>query len=763
MSNRATLPVAIQFETASPAPGVSPSGEARIYFDGTNLKVSQNGGAYVNLITTSTLQSVYTAGGAGGGAVTLTSSGGPLALTNPNGAAQPGIRVTQNNAGSLAAQFTGGSVSCIGSAANSERFGAAATADIGSSVFGANASATGGGFNAVFGEGATATAGSSVAVGANATATGANSVVVGQAANDGGFTSIVLGRGAFSTADGQFIGGGGFGQSMNNVYFGSGVSAATPADYTIHGSASGTNGTPGASVGIAAGAAHQAADLSGSVFLKSGTAADGTAITGWVQLDPKGNFVLQASGAENTPAGTSNAWPFLATVNGTPTAAPTSSYTGAAAFAIDRSTATVLAYYGGAWNTVGTGTTTTLQGAYTAGGAGGGAIALTASGGPIAITNPNGTSQAGLTVTQNNAGSLAALFSGSSISCPGLGGNSERFGLNASASGPNGLAVGNGAQATANGAVALGRAAVASTNDAVALGAAAQAAGAQAVSINAVANGSAAIAINGNASFANSIALLAATTASNQFVAGSETAPISDVFFGVGAQAVASPPQNYTIHGVGGRSGQSDVGGTLFLAGGFGSTGAQASGKVTIQTATGGFTLVDRFRVSADGAEEFVGLPTVSQPAVSAAGEARVYFDTTTNELMQSLSGAAYVPIGSGSGSITITSYATSTTLSATPTQQWSNNTGAVDAPVVLTLPVPTGPGLVFTFYNTDPTNGIEILADPTSEIFFGKFGTTGLGGFVKSVFQGSSTRLVSQSATMWVAEEITGNWTVNA
>lgn len=94
--------------TATPAPSVSPAGRARVYFDGTSLKVSENGGSYVNL--TATLQGAYTSGGAGGGAVSLTLSGGPLAITNPAATAQTAFTVTQGTVGQIAGQFSGGSV-----------------------------------------------------------------------------------------------------------------------------------------------------------------------------------------------------------------------------------------------------------------------------------------------------------------------------------------------------------------------------------------------------------------------------------------------------------------------------------------------------------------------------------------------------------------------------------------------------------------------------------------------------------------------------
>jgi hypothetical protein len=57
----------LRWRTSAATPTVSAAGEARLYFDGTVMKISQNGGAYTNLVAT------------GGGSGTVTSVG--LSLT----------------------------------------------------------------------------------------------------------------------------------------------------------------------------------------------------------------------------------------------------------------------------------------------------------------------------------------------------------------------------------------------------------------------------------------------------------------------------------------------------------------------------------------------------------------------------------------------------------------------------------------------------------------------------------------------------------
>jgi hypothetical protein len=130
--------------------------------------------------------------------------------------------------------------------------------------------------------------------------------------------------------------------------------------------------------------------------------------------------------------------------------------------------------------------------------------------------------------------------------------------LGASATGSaNGTVVGNGATSN-NGSTVMGQGAVGGGNGT-------------------------AIGRNTNAGQTDDVVLgLGATsTASNQFVCGSDSsgAPITDVFFGGGA--LSSSPSNYLVHGTGG-SGTDVAGGAVGFAGGEG-TGAGHGGQVQVQ------------------------------------------------------------------------------------------------------------------------------------------------------------------------------------
>lgn len=85
------------------SPGLSVSNEGRIYYDlaSNKFKVSENGGAYVDLATggTTTLQGAYTNGGAGGGSIALSTSGGPLALSSTQPDNNSILTVTKNPVG----------------------------------------------------------------------------------------------------------------------------------------------------------------------------------------------------------------------------------------------------------------------------------------------------------------------------------------------------------------------------------------------------------------------------------------------------------------------------------------------------------------------------------------------------------------------------------------------------------------------------------------------------------------------------------------
>ena len=211
------------------------------------------------------------------------------------------------------------------------------------------------------------------------------------------------------------------------------------------------------------------------------------------------------------------------------------------------------------------------------------------------------------------------------------------------------------------------------------------------------------------------------------------------------------PPLTNTTSSIG-------TGWDIVLAGGLGFAGADQGGSIRCQTAIAGAgtTLVDRFRITPDGAEEFVGLST--PPAVSAANEARVYFDTGTELLMQSTNGTPYVPIGSGSSSDeTIVPYTVDTAFTSADKGHTATNTGATGS-VTLTLPVLVV-GQVFLFACTVAQPLIVANFDATTTINLGT--TTGTaGGTVTASMPGSYLRVVGVSPTQWFAEIVTGGLT---
>ena len=196
------------------------------------------------------------------------------------GATNEGIHVTAADATTIAGIFTGASASSVdlvqfnpngvtageraritsaGEFSNnvgqtgSEVFGEGATATSSNAVIVGNGS-TGGINSTIVGEGASGAAGSctglgrsalpgaiGVAIGEN-TATGGSGVSIGWGANTTSHAECVLiGRSTSATAANQFVSGSSS-YPINDIYFGKGVTNATPTNYTIHGTGgSGTN------------------------------------------------------------------------------------------------------------------------------------------------------------------------------------------------------------------------------------------------------------------------------------------------------------------------------------------------------------------------------------------------------------------------------------------------------------------------------------------------------------------------------------------
>lgn len=199
---------------------------------------------------------------------------------------------------------------------------------------------------------------------------------------------------------------------------------------------------------------------------------------------------------------------------------------------------------------------------------------------------------AGSSGASANALQTACTISGAngSLSCPGAGSNSERFGSGALSSGGNAVVFGRsttanfagsaiGYQATAaSSGVALGSNTFSTGTSSIALGA-----GAYTQGTNSIALGTSATT---GASDTSSIALgySAATTAANQLVIGSSADAIQNVFIGKGVTNAA--PTGFTLQATGG-SGTNIAGASTTIAGGKG-TGTGNGGNVNVQVAKPG-------------------------------------------------------------------------------------------------------------------------------------------------------------------------------
>jgi hypothetical protein len=485
---------------------------------------------------------------------------------------------------------SGDSLSVPGAGANSEKFGANATA-VGSESISMGYSATSaGGQGVAIGYSAAAGPGGGVAIGYGNVVSNAYGVSIGRSAGAsaydialGGFAtttgdsgaiaigystaassygiaigngsaasntaSIAIGKAAATTAANQLVfGSDGF--AASDVYFGDGVTSATPPSITLNGSGgSGTN-IAGAALNIAGG---------------KGT---GTGVGG--------NIVFQYA-----PAGSSGA-----TLNSLATACLISGTNGSLSCPSSGSSS----------ERFGAGTTA----------AGTGSIAI----GNTASAQYAGSISIGYNSTQTNAaadGYGVAIGNSASVGYAGVAlgnstlvaGNSNiAIGTSAQATSPyQSVAIGAGAKANATfGAdVAVGFAADGKGSSAVAIGGSSTGAGYSVVIGQAASAGNSTsnlmnIAIGQSASISSSysgtivLGTQVVATASAQFIAGSSGYPIDNVYFGKGA--VNATPTAYTINGTGG-SGTDIAGAALNIAGGKG-TGNAAGGDIVFQTSTAG-------------------------------------------------------------------------------------------------------------------------------------------------------------------------------
>ena len=244
-----------------------------------------------------------------------------------------------------------------------------------------------------------------------------------------------------------------------------------------------------------------------------------------------------------------------------------------------------LAWNGSAWapaTVSGGGGTATLQSAYTAGRT----ITVASAGTPVAITGAG-------------SGSALTVVSGT-ISSPGAGSGSERFGASAAAGGARSVVLGPGASdsafddsvviggATAVAAsgfsVTVGNAAATTGNGGTCLGGAAAVSGALgvAVGVSAASNAQSAIAL-GRASVAGHSYAMAfgdsvVTTAANQAVFGGSSSGITDFVLGNGVTD-GTPTATVTIRTTGG-TGAADAGTALRLRTGVSGDASTASGGI---------------------------------------------------------------------------------------------------------------------------------------------------------------------------------------
>lgn len=172
-------------------------------------------------------------------------------------------------------------------------------------------------------------------------------------------------------------------------------------------------------------------------------------------------------------------------------------------------------------------------------------------------------------------------------------------------------------------------------------------------------------------------AALATSSTSNVFVAGSDTNPVNDIYFGKGM--ASATPTAYTVHGTSGN-GSGIAGADVIIAGGKGGTSADSGGQVKFQTAIAGAgtTLVDRMVIDSIGTVNITGLLVMgttlgiespyleitggsssdsylnmkngSTTAVSTANEGRIIYDSGVQKFRASQNGAAYVDLIGGGG-----------------------------------------------------------------------------------------------------------------
>lgn len=177
--------------------------------------------------------------------------------------------VTAPDATATGTEHFGAGSSALGQ--NSTAFGSGATATTTNSVvIGRQASDDGFSGAVSLGFGAGSTGQNSFALGRSSTAA-AQSIAIGYQANAGFVSSVALGRTATNTATNQFVAGATT-YHINDVYFGSGVTSASPVNYALNGTGGSGTDITGGNVTIAGGKGT-GTGLGGSVKIQTAQAS----------------------------------------------------------------------------------------------------------------------------------------------------------------------------------------------------------------------------------------------------------------------------------------------------------------------------------------------------------------------------------------------------------------------------------------------------------------------------------------------------------
>jgi hypothetical protein len=334
-------------------------------------------------------------------------------------------------------------ISCLGSAALSERFGAGATAAGQAVAVGNGASAALQGV--AIGRNAVDSAGGGVVIGVSATNSGVNSISVGVACSNSGVNNTVVGTSASCGTGQKNVAIGQQATISGAVSFGVAIGADTTVG-TNAGMAIGRLATS-AGASVAVGCAATATGSNATAFGISTTAGTNSiALGGYATTSSTNQFVV---GSETVPIttfwigeGIVSTTPQALSIYGTYT---TTTETDVAGTSVSR--------YAGAGTGASVGSTLTF---YTP------------------VTRASGTArQTQVKRLELSDGLVQVPWDGTNttdVSCPGAGTNSERFGVGTTAVGDRAFAAGYQASAGGVGAVAIGDAASADENACLALG-----------------------------------------------------------------------------------------------------------------------------------------------------------------------------------------------------------------------------------------------------------------------------------------------------